>query len=196
MNPAAPTPTTVVRSATREDLSAIAPLAARLVREHHGYDAQRFLLIEPVEEGYRWFLNREIDNPDVVLLVATEGATGDVIGYAYGGLVERDWQALREACGALHDVYVDERARRRGVAEALVREMIARLKSRGAPRVVLSSAWPNKRAQSLFARIGFRPTMVEMTIETDAGGGKTPIRAAGSEAGGAPSGDAGGSPSG
>jgi ribosomal protein S18 acetylase RimI-like enzyme len=39
------------------------------------------------------------------------------------------------------------------------------LKTRGAPRVVLSTAEQNGEAQRLFARGGFRRTMVEMTAE-------------------------------
>jgi RimJ/RimL family protein N-acetyltransferase len=35
----------------------------------------------------------------------------------------------------------------------------------GAPRVVLMAAWRNESARALFARLGFRPTMVEMTRE-------------------------------
>jgi RimJ/RimL family protein N-acetyltransferase len=39
--------------------------------------------------------------------------------------------------------------------------------SRGAPRVVLSTAARNARAQRLFASAGFRDTMIEMTRELD-----------------------------
>jgi RimJ/RimL family protein N-acetyltransferase len=37
----------------------------------------------------------------------------------------------------------------------------------GAPRVVLMAAWRNEAARRLFARLGFRPTMLEMTRETE-----------------------------
>ena len=39
--------------------------------------------------------------------------------------------------------------------------------ARGAPRVVLSTAERNASAQRLFARAGFRRTMIEMTHELD-----------------------------
>ena len=42
---------------------------------------------------------------------------------------------------------------------------MAWLKSRGAPRVILWTAEPNHGAQELFARLGFRRTMVELTRE-------------------------------
>ena len=49
----------------------------------------------------------------------------------------------------------------------LLEETLAFLKSRGAPRVVLSTAEQNEHAQRLFASAGFRRTMVEMTRELD-----------------------------
>jgi ribosomal protein S18 acetylase RimI-like enzyme len=42
---------------------------------------------------------------------------------------------------------------------------VAKLKSRGAPRVVLSTTAQNAAAQRLFEQAGFRRTMVEMTRE-------------------------------
>ncbi|HVE71847.1 MAG TPA: GNAT family N-acetyltransferase [Thermoanaerobaculia bacterium] len=42
---------------------------------------------------------------------------------------------------------------------------IAWLRERGAPRVILGTAAQNHVAQSLFRRIGFRDTMIEMTME-------------------------------
>src|SRR5579884_1595901 len=99
-------PSFQIRPASQEDLPEVAALAARLVRQHHAFDAKRFMLQEPIEEGYRWWLGRELANGDAVVLVAVEG--GSVLGYAYGRLEERDWNALLDVHGALHDIYVDE----------------------------------------------------------------------------------------
>jgi ribosomal protein S18 acetylase RimI-like enzyme len=38
-------------------------------------------------------------------------------------------------------------------------------RARGVPRVVLSTAARNEAAQRLFASMGFRRTMIEMTLE-------------------------------
>jgi ribosomal protein S18 acetylase RimI-like enzyme len=152
-----------VRPAAATDMPAVARLAARLVRQHHAWDPQRFLCMEPVEPGYERWLTHELDDEDAVIFVAERA--GRVIGYAYGRLEERDWNALLDAHGGLHDVLVDEAARGAGVGAALVEAVCARLRALGAPRVVLMSAAPNVAAQRLFARLGFRSTMVEMTRE-------------------------------
>jgi GNAT superfamily N-acetyltransferase len=153
----------LIRRAKRSELGAVARMAAALVREHHARDAQRFMLVEPVEEGYRNWLDREIGRRGAVILVAEEDI--EIVGYAYGTLEARNWSELLEACGKLNDVYVNPAVRRRGIARQLIESMLIELKSLGAPRVVLSSADGNRAAQQLFASVGFRRTMIEMTRE-------------------------------
>jgi GNAT superfamily N-acetyltransferase len=67
--------------------------------------------------------------------------------------------------GFIHDVVVDESSRRSGIAGLLVEAAIAWLRAQGAPRVVLWTAELNPPAQRLFAGLGFRRTMIEMTRE-------------------------------
>jgi ribosomal protein S18 acetylase RimI-like enzyme len=159
MNVTAP----VVRPAERGDLTEMANLAAKLVRQHHAFDARRFFLEEPVERGYEWWLGRELENDRAMLLVAT--IDDAVVGYVYATIEARDWALLLDRYAGLHDIYVDDAARGRGVGEALLTAAIEELRERGAPRVVLMSAVQNESAQRLFARMGFRPTMIEMTRE-------------------------------
>ncbi len=156
----------VVRVATSQDLPAAGRLGALLVRQHHGLDPQRFIAGgEDVAAGYRWFLGTQLAEPAAVVLVAERD--GAVVGYAYATLEGDDWMALRAAAGFLHDVVVEESARRQGIATLLVEAACAWLREHGAPRVLLWSATGNPGAQALFERLGFRRTMVEMTRELD-----------------------------
>lgn len=156
-------PPVEIRRARAGDLPAVSRLAAELVRLHHRYDPPRFMLVEPVEEGYRWFFSRELKRRGAIILVAEEA--GAIIGYAYGTMEGRNWNDLLDACGKLNDLYVDGAARRHGAGRALVTAMLKELRDRGAPRVVLLSAWKNPDAHAFFEAIGFRRTMVEMTAE-------------------------------
>jgi ribosomal protein S18 acetylase RimI-like enzyme len=167
MSHQAPPDPLTVRPANLGDVPAAAKLAARLVRLHHGFDPLRFMCIEPVEEGYAWFMRTQVDAAGVVFLVATtaEGYRETLIGYTLASLEDRDWSDLRDACGKIHDVYVDEAARGRGVATRLVNDTVARLTALGAPRVVLMTAAQNEGARKLFETLGFRSTMIEMTRE-------------------------------
>ncbi len=151
----------VIRPATSSDLVRVAEMAGELVRMHHAVDAERFLLPERVEEGYAWWLERELARADASVIVAT--VADRIVGYAYGTREGRDWNALLDEHGAIHDVFVAADARRRGAGRKLVEGMVAELTRRGAPRVVLSTMVGNQAAQRLFASCGFRPTMLEMT---------------------------------
>jgi ribosomal protein S18 acetylase RimI-like enzyme len=155
-----------VRRATAADLPRIGRLGALLIEEHHDFDSRRFLAArQRTATDYASFIGTQLDDPDTAVLVAE--ADGDVIGYAYAAVVGYDYMALRGPAGALHDIIIDPEHRRRGVGRLLLDAALAFLKSRGAPRVVLSTAEQNEPAQRLFANAGFRRTMVEMTRELD-----------------------------
>jgi ribosomal protein S18 acetylase RimI-like enzyme len=156
--------TVTVRPATRADLPALGRLGAMLLRLHHGFDSRRFLAPgEAPEEGYAWFLGTQIAEPETVVLVAERD--GAVVGYVHAGLEPLSWKELRDAAGFIHDVAVDESARHEGVATVLLEAATTWLRERGAPRVLLWTAESNAAAQRLFAKLGFRRTMVEMTRE-------------------------------
>jgi ribosomal protein S18 acetylase RimI-like enzyme len=152
-----------VRPITPGDVAPVAALAEKLVHLHHAFDPERFFVPDRVAEGYAWWFTKELARDEVVLLVAE--LDGRLVGYVYARLEERDWNMLLDAAGAIHDVWVEPEARGHGVARALLAEAAASLRAKGAPRVVLHAAAKNAEAQTLFESLGFRRTMVEMTLE-------------------------------
>ncbi|MDQ3803324.1 MAG: GNAT family N-acetyltransferase [Acidobacteriota bacterium] len=156
----------IVRRATPADLQRIGRLGALLVEEHYGFDSRRFLAARPgTPEGYASFIGTQLEDSDKAVLVADD--KGEVIGYAYAAVEGYDYMALRGPAGVLHDVIVDPGHRGRGVGRLLLDAALAFFRSRGTPRVVLSTAERNEAAQRLFASAGFRRTMIEMTRELD-----------------------------
>lgn len=154
----------VIRKATRKDVPALGRLGALLLRTHYEFDRQRFIAPgEDAEQGYGWFLGTQLREDDAVVLVAERA--GVVIGYLYAGLEPQSWKELRDAAGFIHDVAVEDDARNSGAGTALIDAAIAWLREKGAPRVVLWTAEKNAGAHRLFARLGFRRTMIEMTRE-------------------------------
>jgi ribosomal protein S18 acetylase RimI-like enzyme len=165
-----PALTITIRTATLGDLPAIGRLGARLVRTHHEFDAERFIAATPqTEHGYASFLGSQLDEPNVLILVAERG--GEVVGYSYAGVEGGDYMSLRGPAGVLHDIVVDDAHRGQGVGTMLLEAATDALRQRGVRRVVLWTAERNESAQRLFARAGFRRTMVEMTREL--GGSET-----------------------
>lgn len=153
----------VIRAATDDDLEPLGRMAGALVRMHHAMDADRFFLVEPIEQGYgRWLVRTSKSEKSIVLVAEI---AGNVVGYAWATLEDRDWMMLLDACAALQDIWVDDQARRHGVARALIEQVSARARAKGAPRLVLHTAAKNEGAQKFFESMGFRRTMIEMTRE-------------------------------
>ncbi len=131
---------------------------------HHDFDSKRFIAAPArTEKSYASFLGSQLDEPNIVILVAERD--GELLGYTYAGVEGNDYMALRGPAGVLYDIVVDPAHRGQGIGRMLLDATLDALKARGVPRVVLSTAEGNPTAQHLFARAGFRRTMIEMTRE-------------------------------
>jgi ribosomal protein S18 acetylase RimI-like enzyme len=157
-------PSALIRSATPADLSRAAALGAQIVRLHHDTNPRRFFWFDEVEAGYASWLATEIQRERAVVLVAE--LDGQVVGFAYGAIQQRDWSILVDRHGVFHDLCVAEHVRRQGIGRQLALEMIRRLEGLGAERILARAMVQNESAQRLVADLGFVPTMVEMTRES------------------------------
>jgi ribosomal protein S18 acetylase RimI-like enzyme len=154
-----------VRPATPADQESLGRFGGALVRQHHAADSGRFMQVENPEAGYGRFLVSRLSNPTSLVLVADR--SGAVVGYVYADVETTNWMQLRGPCGVVHDVYVDETARHLGAGRELMRAAIEWIYSQGRSQVVLLTKTRNQSAQRLFAALGFRPTMIEMTLDRD-----------------------------
>lgn len=153
-----------IRRAQASDEAALGRLGATLLRLHHEFDRDRFLAPSPHSEaGYGQFLVAELANDDAVVFVAERN--GKIVGYVYAGIEPLSWKELRDRAGFVHDVLVDDDARGSGIGARLIETAAEWLVTRGVPRVMLWTAESNTKAHRLFASLGFRRTMVEMTRE-------------------------------
>ena len=153
-----------IRRAERRDAEALGKLGAALMRAHYAFDTHRFL--EPgegSEAGYARFLASQLDDEESIVLVAERDQV--IVGYAYAAIEPLSWKDLRDECGWIHDLLVVDEAQRSGVGEALLNAAIEWFREKRMPRAMLGTAAQNENARRLFERRGFRPTMVEMTLE-------------------------------
>ena len=154
-----------IRPAGKSDEAALGRLGAALMRQHHASDPRRFILTDRPEAGYGRFLVSQLADPDYLVMVAEH--SNEIVGYVFAGIEPTSWRDLRGPCGFIHDVYVHESVRRQGTGLALVRAAIAWIHSRGMSQVVLWSKSGNDAAQGMFAKLGFRKTMTEMTLDRE-----------------------------
>ena len=135
------------------------------MRQHHASDPRRFILTDRPEAGYGRFLVSQLADPGCLVLVAE--VSNEVVGYVFAQIEPTSWRDLRGPCGFIHDVYVHERHRQQGTGRALLGAAIDWIRSRGLSQVVLWSKSGNDAAQRLFAKLGFRETMIEMTLDRE-----------------------------
>ena len=154
-----------IRPATASDQEQLGRFGGALMRQHHAADPRRFIQVDHPEAGYGRFLVSQLSNPSSLVLVAER--SGKVIGYVYADVESTNWMELRGPCGVVQDVYVDQAARRLGAGRELMRAAIAWIRSKGRSQVVLLTKDRNEHAQHLFTTLGFRPTMIEMTLDQE-----------------------------
>ena len=134
------------------------------MRTHYAFDERRFLAPTQADAaGYAGFLASQLRDEDAIVMIAEQ--RGVVVGYVYAAVEPLSWKDLRNECGYIHDLLVTDLARGRGAGEGLLNAAIQWLQDRGMPRVVLGTAAQNEAARRMFERRGFRPTMIEMTLE-------------------------------
>ena len=156
-----------IRIAALADQELLGRFGGALLRQHHADDPKRFIQVDDPDAGYGRFLVSQLANPNSLVMVAEH--SGALIGYIYADVESTNWMELRGPCGVVHDVYVDDTARRLGAGRELMRAALAWIRSKGRSQVVLLTKTRNEHAQHLFATLGFRPTMIEMTLDLDQG---------------------------
>ena len=156
----------IIRPALAGDWPRVGELAERLVRMHYDFDSSRFVHPGALSANvYTAHVQDEIDRGNGVVHVADQD--GRVVGYVFAGVEPENWKELRHQAGYIHDLVVDSAHRRTGVGHALIASAVDWFAARGVKRVMLWSAPQNADAQRLFRSVGFRPTMIEMTLDRE-----------------------------
>jgi ribosomal protein S18 acetylase RimI-like enzyme len=158
------------RAATPADLDGLVPMAVSLARQHEAQDPQRFVLaahaaVGHVEAAYRRFFEAQLRDPGAVVILVE--VSGRLAGYAFVRLAAASFLDLSPDAGWIHDIYLVEGQRGRGLGKLLLREAISELRRLGARTIMLGVAPWNSHAQRLFVSVGFRQTMIECTLEED-----------------------------
>ncbi len=151
-----------VRRAAVDDAATIADLALALFAQHRDYDPARFAKLGDRGGAARYYLSRANTETSAVFVAESDGS---VIGFAYLEYEGLDYANLLENAVWLHDLYVVEAARGSGAGKLLIESAASFGKQIGADKLVLSVAARNYAAHEFFGHLGFRETMIEMTLD-------------------------------
>jgi ribosomal protein S18 acetylase RimI-like enzyme len=152
-----------IRRAEARDLPTLAKFGLALGRLHASFDEQRFVV--PDESTFRQFFEGELARAEAAILFAE--INGAPAGYAFVRLEPASIEALLDPAAWLHDIYVAPEARARGVGRRLVGAAFDAARTLGSNRLMLSVSPHNADGRALFERLGFRPTMIEMSAPTE-----------------------------
>ena len=134
-----------IRGATEGDVAALLPLFRSYCT---------FYESDPRDEAIETVVRAVIAAPEeeAFLLVATDEAAGEVVGFAS---CQWKWSVLRGArVVLLDDLFVAEAARGAGHADALIEATADVARRHGAPLVVWFTQAENRRAQAVYDRAG------------------------------------------
>ena len=151
-----------VRLARPGDEGSIAGYLVKLVEQHVDYDPKRFSDFVTLDGAAAFYASRFHAAEARVLVAESDDR---VIGFAYLEFEERNYAQLIENVLWLHDIFVEADFRSEGAGKALVEAAAAAAREMGGNKLVLATAARNTKAQAFFESVGFRPTMIEMTLD-------------------------------
>lgn len=151
-----------VRRATADDVPAVLPMVQAVCDFHLALEPARYDFVPDIAARYAsWLPNRAIDVASV-FLVAEEEDRSRLLGFIVGEVLDEIPIFSITKYGFIHDLWVEPRARGRGIGGRLVAEAVARFEAMGVSQVRGDTAAGNERARALVARLGFAPTTVQV----------------------------------
>lgn len=155
-----------VRPANSADIPAILPMIAQICALHQAWDPAKYRFLPNPERSYAGWLEELIQKPRDLCLVAEEGSESPMLVAFLIATVEREIPIYQlKHYGFVHDLWVEEAYRQRGIAQQMVQRTIDHFTQLGIQQIRLDTAMPNEAARKLFATCGFRASTVEMLME-------------------------------
>jgi ribosomal protein S18 acetylase RimI-like enzyme len=151
--------TVQIRRATARDIEEILPVWGELAVYHADLDPAFTPSAEwPYEYGA--YLRTLMGRDDALAVIARDGSR--LVGYAVGRITSLPPFFESRQRGYIHDVYVRERYRQRGIGRRLVEEILAWFRRRGVTLVELTVAANNDDATAFWRSMGFDTYMYQM----------------------------------
>src|SRR5688500_18761397 len=118
-----------IRRAVKGDAQAVAALALKLVMQHQEYDPVRFSRLGDLE-GMAQFYGSQTEVEDAAVFVAEVDAK--IVGFAFVQYEDRNYAGLLRTAAWLHDIYIEESARRAQIGKQMIEAATEAAKGFGA----------------------------------------------------------------
>lgn len=150
-----------IRRAGRADLPQIVQRWSELMATHQAIDPLLYATATHAEGTYRAFVRRHFDKPDSAVLVATDAADREVLGYLVAGSGQRAPMFRIRQVGMIFDLVVRADQRRAGVGKALVDAALAHFRQRGLTYAQVNFDPNNASAAAFWPAQGFEVLLCE-----------------------------------
>ena len=154
-----------IRDAIPSDVPKVLPMVDSICALHKQLDSAKYGFLPDPGSMYERWLEARADDQQSVFIVAEreEKLVGFVVGTCEHEIPIYDIDRY----GFIHDLWVDPDYRHEGVGRQLAMLAVERFAKLGMKQVRLDTAARNEGARLLFAKCGFRPSVIEMLVELD-----------------------------
>ncbi len=143
-----------MRRAKLSDVNALSKLAVKLMKGHSKYDLFFYSLKKTAMNEFRKYFRNNIKSRNWLVTVVESG--GEIAAYALAAVEKRSPIYRIEKRCVLHDLYVDDKIRGRGIARSLFKEVVQFAKKRKIRILQVKVDDKNKAAIKVYRRFGFR----------------------------------------
>jgi GNAT superfamily N-acetyltransferase len=155
-----------IREAEYGDTEALAPMIVQACAHQQLLDPQRYGLVDDLKTHYRRWFGKLAEDPRMTVLVAEEDR--QILGFLVAS-VERDPPIYRVGeYAVIHDVWVNEAYRNRGVGASLIATAQEKFTSLGIKQMRVETIVGDPIPERLFETCGFRACTSLMVYEKPA----------------------------
>lgn len=155
-----------IREAEYADTDRLAPMILQAAAHQQLLDPQRYGLVDDLKTNYRRWFGKMAEDPRMTVLVAEEDS--QVLGFLIAS-VEKDPPIYKVGeFGVIHDMWVNEAYRNRGVGAGLVKAAQQKFESVGIKQIRVEAIAGDSVVHRLFESCGFRPCTSLLVYEKSA----------------------------
>ena len=151
----------IIRKATQKDLKSLNELHIAFAKHSRRKFCKTLVNPELVRNKYLEYYKKKIKQKNCVFFVAEE--KGKITGYILGEIEGTGHHHIYKKRGYIHDLFVVERQREKGIGEKLTERLIEWFRSKRIKWIRVDSYINNKVGIKFWNKMGFRDYVLKMT---------------------------------
>ncbi len=152
-----------LRQAVSSDLNVVAELWKNMMLLHQNYDSY-FSLKEKAEEAYRNYAEENIQSKSKFFKVCLD-EKNNIVGYVLADIIEYPPIYPVKKYIEIIEMVVRKDQRRKGIGEAMLKDVLSWAKEKGITRVECKVATANPISQGFWKKNGFRSHSENMVLK-------------------------------